>query len=284
MNLISNLPRSNYDVALAPTMPSTCMETDMGCFTEGAHGSPTLQKLANQLQCFNPIGVIKVGKQFDDAAGSKLEVADSLSAEEDNKLSCVKWRKKAAVLICLFEGYEGELRVILTKRSMKLSSHPGDVALPGGKMEEEDADESATALREAMEEIGLNPHLVQIVAKLEPFTSQHQLRVVPVVGLLARIQDFKPRLNIDEVDAIFDVPLEMFLKEENHRCEEKEWMEWKYILHLFDFTSEQGVFQIWGLTASILIQAASIIYQSSPSFKQHLPDFQQLQKALKNAT
>ncbi len=74
------------------------------------------------------------------------------------------------------------------------------------------------------------------------------------------------------------------MQEENHRCEEKEWMEWKYILHLFDFTSEQGVFQIWGLTASILIQAASIIYQSSPSFKQHLPDFQQLQKALKNAT
>ena len=48
----------------------------------------------------------------------------------------------------------------------------GDVALPGGKMEEGDADDSATALREAMEEIGLDPHLVQVVANLEPFISQ----------------------------------------------------------------------------------------------------------------
>ncbi|KAF2306435.1 hypothetical protein GH714_018039 [Hevea brasiliensis] len=154
-----------------------------------------------------------------------------------------------------------------------------------------------------MEEIGLDPHLVQVGAKLEPFISQvqlnllnlkpsndhelnydHQLRVVPVLGLLARVEDFKPILNTDEVDAIFDVPLEMFLKEENYRCEEKEWMEWKYVLHLFDFTSEQEVFQIWGLTASILIRAASIIYQRSPCFKQHLPDFQQLQKAVNYAT
>lgn len=48
----------------------------------------------------------------------------------------------------------------------------GDVALPGGKMEEGDVDDSATALREAMEEIGLDPHLVQVVANLEPFISQ----------------------------------------------------------------------------------------------------------------
>ncbi|KAJ6299867.1 hypothetical protein OIU76_020794 [Salix suchowensis] len=107
---------------------------------------------------------------------------------------------------------------------MKLSSHPGDVALPGGKMEEGDVDFSATALREAMEEIGLDPHLVQVVANLEPFISQHQLKVVPVIGLLARVEDFKPVLNTDEVDTLFDVPLEMFLKEENHQWEEKEWM------------------------------------------------------------
>lgn len=115
----------------------------------------------------------------------------------------------------------------------------GDVALPGGKMEEGDVDDSATALREAMEEIGLDPHLVQVVANLEPFISQvyiimfnfllviymtqtiwwssmffmqHQLKVVPVVALLARVEDFKPVLNTDEVDTLFDVPLEMFLK------------------------------------------------------------------------
>ncbi|GAY32069.1 hypothetical protein CUMW_000410 [Citrus unshiu] len=126
--------------------------------------------------------------------------------------------RRAAVLICVFEeGHGGELRVILTKRSMNLSSYPGDVALPEGKMEDGDADDSATALREAMEEIGLDPHLVQVAAHLEPFNSKNQLNVVPVIGLLAKMEDFKPFLNPDEVDAIFDVPLEMFFKGDNHK-------------------------------------------------------------------
>ncbi|KAE8099155.1 hypothetical protein FH972_017159 [Carpinus fangiana] len=112
---------------------------------------------------------------------------------------------------------------------------------------------------------------------------QHLLKVVPVVGLLARKADFRPSLNTDEVDAIFDVPLEMFLKQDNYRCEEREWMGQKYIIHLFDFKCEKGVFFIWGLTAGILICAASVIYRCSPCFKGHLPDFQQLQRSLLNS-
>jgi coenzyme A diphosphatase NUDT7 len=57
----------------------------------------------------------------------------------------------------------------------------------------------------------------------------------------------------------------------------------KYIIHLFDFECEKGVFLIWGLTAGILIRAASIIYRCSPRFKGHLPDFQQLQRSLLNS-
>ncbi|KAK4359229.1 hypothetical protein RND71_021458 [Anisodus tanguticus] len=189
--------------------------------------------------------------------------------------------KRAAVLICLFEGLEGELRVILTKRSMKLSTHPGEVALPGGKMDEEDLDDSATAVREATEEIGLKSSLVQVITNLEPFISLNLLTVVPVVGLLSRVEEFKPVLNADEVDAIFDVPLDMFLKEENHRRVEKEWGIWKYVCHIFEYeTSKQEIFQIGGLTASILIHAASIIYQETPSFSEYLPDFSQLQFTL----
>lgn len=190
-------------------------------------------------------------------------------------------KKRAAVLICIFSGRDGELRVILTRRSMKLSSHPGDVALPGGKMDECDADDSATALREAMEEIGLDPGLVRVVANLDPFISSNLLTVVPVIGLLSRVDDFKPVLNADEVDAIFDAPLEMFLEEDGrHKRLEKEWEGWKYACHIFELASEQGDFIVGGLTASILIHAASIIYQRSPSFDQNLQDFSQLQWAL----
>ncbi|KAG8047086.1 hypothetical protein GUJ93_ZPchr0008g13744 [Zizania palustris] len=120
--------------------------------------------------------------------------------------------RRAAVLVCLFRGGDGELRVLLTKRSSALSTHSGEVALPGGKAEEGDANDAATALREAKEEIGLDSALVTVVASLEHFLSKHLLVVVPVVGILSDVQAFKPVLNVDEVDSIFDVPLEMFLK------------------------------------------------------------------------
>jgi len=80
--------------------------------------------------------------------------------------------RRAAVLVCLFQGAAGELRVILTKRSSSLSTHSGEVALPGGKAEEGDADDAATALRESKEEIGLDPALVTIVTYLEHFLSK----------------------------------------------------------------------------------------------------------------
>ncbi|XP_031277359.1 nudix hydrolase 15, mitochondrial-like isoform X1 [Pistacia vera] len=287
------------------------MNSEMGCIKEENCGSQTLQKLAEQLYSYKSPSVSASEEEeskYCDIIGSNFGYMESLVVPNEHCCSCVNWRKKrAAVLICLFEGHEGELRVILTKRSMKLSSYPGDVALPGGKMEEGDEDDSATALREAMEEIGLDSELVQIVANFEPFDSQvqflsfvyffgvqnlnfrmdfmqNQLKVVPVIGLLSRIEDFNPVLNADEVDAIFDAPLEMFLKGDNHRIEEREWMGWKYLLHDFRFKSKQGAaFHICGLTASILIRAASVIYQKAPDFEhEHLPDFQQLQKTLNN--
>jgi coenzyme A diphosphatase NUDT7 len=78
------------------------------------------QRLAKQLQL--PRGYEEVEK---DSCGIK-----SVAVENDQS-SCVNWReRRAAVLICLFEGQEGELRVILTKRCMKMASHPGIIDLP----------------------------------------------------------------------------------------------------------------------------------------------------------
>ncbi|KAJ8455255.1 hypothetical protein OPV22_035183 [Ensete ventricosum] len=163
--------------------------------------------------------------------------------------------KRAAVLICLFEGDLGELRVILTKRSSNLSTHSGEVSLPGGKAEEGDKDDADTATREAKEEIGLDPSLVTVVALLEPFLSRHLLRVVPVVGILTDKQAFKPKLNANEVETIFDAPLEMFLKDQNRRSEEREWMGEKFLVHFFNFETGNNKFVIWGLTARELHNA-----------------------------
>ncbi|KAF8028593.1 hypothetical protein BT93_E1276 [Corymbia citriodora subsp. variegata] len=181
--------------------------------------------------------------------------------------------KRAAVLICLFEGDDGELRVILTKRSSGLSTHSGEVSLPGGKAEEGDKDDGDTATREAKEEIGLDPSLVNVVTVLEPFLSKHLLRVMPVIGILTDKKAFKPIPNPGEVEVVFDAPLEMFIKDENRRDEEREWLGNKYLIHLFDYKVENKKFLIWGLTAGILIRAASVVYQRPPAFLEQNPKF-----------
>lgn len=181
--------------------------------------------------------------------------------------------KKAAVLICLFEGDAGDLRVILTKRSSRMSTHSGEISLPGGKAEEGDRDDGDTATREAKEEIGLDPSLVEVVTVLEPFLSKHLLRVVPVIGILSNKKAFTPTPNPAEVEEVFDAPLEMFIKDENRRDEEREWMGEKFLLHFFDYEYENKKYLIWGLTAGILIRAASVVYQKPPAFIEQNPKF-----------
>ncbi|CAK9265753.1 unnamed protein product, partial [Sphagnum jensenii] len=182
----------------------------------------------------------------------------------------MKWPvtvRRASVLVCLFEGAAGELRVILTRRAGRLSSHSGEVALPGGKRDEEDEDDIATALREAKEEIGLEPSQVRVVAAFEPFLSKYLLTVTPVLGLLPDKSKFEPIANPSEVESVFDVPLEMFLKDEAHRYEDLSFRKVVFRVHFFDFESPAGVkYSIWGLTAAVLIRAASIILQCEPAF------------------
>lgn len=192
--------------------------------------------------------------------------------------------KRAAVLVCLFEGDDGEFRVILTKRSSRLSTHSGEVSLPGGKAEETDANDAETATREAKEEIGLDPSLVNVVTCLEPFLSKHLLRVIPVIGILSNKNDFNPSPNAAEVEAIFDAPLEMFLKDENRKLEKREWMGVEYLLHFFDYDMNGKKYLIWGLTAAILIRAASVVYQKPPAFLEQRPKYKVPRVVIKDTT
>jgi hypothetical protein len=132
---------------------------------------------------------------------------------------------------------------------------------------------------------------------------QHLLRVVPVLGILNEKNAFKPAPNPDEVESVFDAPLEMFIKvfsvvpfldlrlgnfifsifetlfiisliqDEIRRSEEREWMECKYLVHFFDYETENKKYLIWGLTAGILIKAASVVLQQPPAFVEQNPIF-----------
>ncbi|KAI3732026.1 hypothetical protein L1987_63222 [Smallanthus sonchifolius] len=195
-----------------------------------------------------------------------------LSNPQPRQSETFKRPNRSAVLICLFE--EGDdIFVILTKRSSKLSSYPGQVVLPGGRTDEGDTDDIRTALREAEEEIGLDPALVDAVAVLEPFVTKDNLTVVPVLGILWNKQAYSPVPNAEEVESIFYAPFEMFLKDENRRQQEIEFQGDKYLLHYFDFETNNKEYVIWSLTVGILITTASLVYQRPPDFELRMPLF-----------
>ncbi|KAK6124327.1 hypothetical protein DH2020_041929 [Rehmannia glutinosa] len=220
------------------------VENEMSSLTNNFGPSRKLTVLAQQLRLYKAAPPSddddddEEEQRIEESAGkvvSQVGFAESATPVAQQPASDRFRPKRAAVLICLFEGDDGEFRVILTKRSSRLSTHSGEVSLPGGKAEETDANDAETATREAKEEIGLDPSLVNVVTCLEPFLSKHLLRVIPVIGILSDKKDFKPSPNAAEVETVFDAPLEMFLKDENRKSEEREWMGHKYIIHFFDY-------------------------------------------------
>jgi len=163
--------------------------------------------------------------------------------------------KHAAVLIPLFES-NGEVHVILTQRSSKLRKHAGEVCFPGGKREEGDANDVATALREAQEELGIDPGCVDVAVSMPPVLSKHLLSVTPVIATVPADLRFVP--SPIEVEHVFSAPLKMFLEAGNgysHR--DVEWEEGiPYRLHYWEYKYKEESFLVWGLTAGILIVAA----------------------------
>ena len=127
--------------------------------------------------------------------------------------------RPAATLIAIYPDASGRLVVPLTVRRAELRAHAGEVSLPGGAVDADDADVEAAALREAWEEIGLEPDLVRIAGRLDPVwipVSNYEL--VPVVGTVAA----RPRLvpHDAEVAAVVELPLEALHDEDVVRVEE----------------------------------------------------------------
>ncbi|KAI8921863.1 NUDIX hydrolase domain-like protein [Powellomyces hirtus] len=181
--------------------------------------------------------------------------------------------RRAAVLVGLVVDPETrDLAVWLTLRASTLRKHAGEVSLPGGRVDGTDLDLIATALREAQEEIGLDPDRVECVTCLAPFLSRFLLLVTPVVGIVP--EDFVPSANPDEVAACFKVPLRAFLSKENYTFQDVTLPKVGVIRrHAFDWQDAQGrSYMIFGLTADILINAATTAYQQQPEFAAAAPD------------
>ena len=161
-----------------------------------------------------------------------------------------------------------EVRVLLCTRSDSLSSHAGEVCLPGGKNDPGESDVDA-ALREADEEIGLRSaaHDVDVVATLPPFLSKGRVSVRPVVAAVSS-EKFVPVLNEDEVAETFTVPLESFLDKRGHSHRDWEFLPGRVIrVHFF----ERNGRVVWGLTASVLVETAEVAFGRRAAFRKTPP-------------
>ena len=151
----------------------------------------------------------------------------------------------AAVLVPVVPRAKG-LNVILTRRTAHLSSHAGQIAFPGGKMDEEDSSPFATALREAEEEIGLTRAAVELVGYLDHYRTGTGFLITPCVSLVASDASFQA--DPQEVDQIFEVPLAFLMDAANHRRHSGVWRG----ARRYYFAMPYGEHYIWGATAGIL--------------------------------
>lgn len=180
------------------------------------------------------------------AATSDFDLNPGTVLPEGRKL------RPAGVLVPLVMG-PGGARLLLTQRSSVLKQHPGQIAFPGGKQDEGDVDVTAAALREAHEEIGLDPANVEVLGYLPVHETVTGYTVTPVVGRVC--SPFTAVPETGEVAEVFDVPLGHVLTPDNYRIEARYW---RGTMRRY-YTVPYGPYYIWGATARMLRSLAEVV-------------------------
>jgi len=152
--------------------------------------------------------------------------------------------KPAAVLVPLVNRVEG-VTVLLTQRTADMPSHAGQIAFPGGRRATGE-DAVAAALRETEEEVGITRTFVDVVGAVDLYRTGTGFEITPIVGILS--PGFTVRADPREVADVFEVPLEHFLDEVNHKLDSREYQgrERRY------YAMPYGERYIWGATAGML--------------------------------
>ncbi len=168
-------------------------------------------------------------------------------------IAAVRPIRPAAVLVPVVQ--RNEPSVLLTERTARLADHGGEISFPGGKIDAGDASPAAAALREAEEEIGLAREFVEPIGYLDIHITPFGHRIVPV---LARVlPGFALRLNRDEVEDAFEVPLAVLMVSQNHKRETLDWNGFSLNSYVMQF----GHRKIWGATAIILRNLYERVYR-----------------------
>lgn len=151
----------------------------------------------------------------------------------------------AAVLIAVTD--EAVPQLLLTRRNADLRRHPGQIAFPGGRVDPDDADAVAAALREAEEEVALPRGRVELLGTLDVYETGTGYAITPVVGLVPPGLSFTPQAS--EVAEVFQVPFAHVMDAANHAVQTGEW---QGRVRRF-YTIRYGAYDIWGATAGILV-------------------------------
>jgi 8-oxo-dGTP pyrophosphatase MutT (NUDIX family) len=152
--------------------------------------------------------------------------------------------RKAAVLVGLVDRGE-DYGVVLTLRPDTMPSHAGQVAFPGGRLEPGETALQA-ALREAHEEVGVDPALVRVIGQADPYLTGSGFAISPFVGVLPN--SFVPVPHEREVAAVFETPLSFLMNPANHERHEREF---RGALRAYYAMPHNGRY-IWGATAGML--------------------------------
>jgi 8-oxo-dGTP pyrophosphatase MutT (NUDIX family) len=169
-------------------------------------------------------------------------------------IAAVRPIRPAAVLMPIIE--RDEASVLLTQRTAHLADHAGQISFPGGKIDAGDESPAAAALREAEEEIALPRSFVEPLGYLDIHLTPWGHRIVPV---LARVQPgFALRLNRDEVDDAFEVPLAYLMTPQSYKRESRDWNGLMLSYYVMPF----GDRKIWGATAFILRNLYERVYRA----------------------
>jgi 8-oxo-dGTP pyrophosphatase MutT (NUDIX family) len=161
----------------------------------------------------------------------------------------------AAVLVALVDRPEG-LTVLLTQRASQLAKHAAQVSFPGGRLEPSDPDIASAALREAQEEIGLDPARVQVVGYLPDHLVISGFRVTPVLSLVTPPISLTP--NPEEVAEVFEVPMSHFFDPANHKARLRRVGDEDILL--YDIPWQQQ--NIWGATAGMLLTLVRMVQEN----------------------
>jgi 8-oxo-dGTP pyrophosphatase MutT (NUDIX family) len=178
---------------------------------------------------------------------ARLELAGFAGSLSDPAEGQLPHARKAAVLICLFE-LDGVPALLFIRRSSTLRAHGGEIAFPGGGVDPGDGSMIATALREAQEEVGLDPAGVEVLGVMAPvFTVVSNYLILPVVAYLPSGLGTLS-LQASEVTEVLLAPLFELLRPDIFHSEEWVREGRARTVYFYDY----GSYRIWGATARIL--------------------------------